>query len=323
MAETAPAGRGLRYALHGALLAAALVYPFVFRQPFPQDLAIKVFLFGGLASAWNILGGFTGQVSLGNAIFFGVGAYAAAVVQTQWGWTPWSGMLLGMGSAIGIGVLIGYPCFRLKGHYFAMATLAIGEVISILFMNWPWMGASIGVYIPLRDDTWKYFQFGTTKLPYYYVTLAFLAATVALSALIRRSRSGYYFRAIREDQDAARSLGVPARGYKLAAMGISAALTSLGGSLYAQYVLFIDPHSVFPMMLSIQVVLIAILGGVGTIWGPVVGAMVLIPLSEFTRIYIGGTGSGLDLIAYGLLIVVLSVIQPRGVLGFFRRRGAA
>jgi branched-chain amino acid transport system permease protein len=134
---------------------------------------------------------------------------------------------------------------------------------------------------------------------------------------------GYYFRAIREDQDAARSLGVPARRYKLAAMGISAALTSVGGSLYAQYVLFIDPHSVFPMMLSIQVVLIAILGGVGTLWGPVVGAMVLIPLSEFTRIYIGGTGSGLDLIAYGLLIIVISVIQPRGVLGFFRKAGAA
>jgi branched-chain amino acid transport system permease protein len=316
-------GRGSRYSLYAALFAVALVYPFVFRQPFPQDLAIKVFLFGGLASAWNVLGGFTGQVSLGNAIFFGMGAYAAAVVQTHWGWTPWAGVLLGMAAAVGVGVLIGYPCFRLKGHYFAMATLVIGEVISTLFMNWQWVGGAIGVYIPIRDDTWKYFQFGTTKLPYYYVTLAFLVSTVVLSAALLRSRMGYYFRAIREDQDAARSLGVPARRYKLAAMGISAALTSAGGSLYAQYVLFIDPHSVFPMMLSIQVVLIAILGGVGTLWGAVVGAMVLIPLSEFTRIYIGGTGSGLDLIAYGLLIVVISVIQPRGILGFLRKAGAA
>ena len=323
MAATAWGGRGFRCSLYGALFAAALVYPFFFRQSFPQDLAIKIFLFGGLASAWNVLGGFTGQVSLGNAIFFGVGAYAAAVVQTHWGWTPWAGVLLGMAAAVGIGVLIGYPCFRLKGHYFAMATLVIGEVFSTLFMNWKWVGGAIGVYIPIRDDTWKYYQFGTTKLPYYYVTLAFLASALLLSAALLRSRMGYYFRAIREDQDAARSLGVPARRYKLAAMGISAALTSVGGSLYAQYVLFIDPNSVFPMMLSIQVVLIAILGGVGTLWGSVVGAMILIPLSEFTRIYIGGTGSGLDLIAYGLLIVVLSVIQPRGVLGFFRKAGAA
>jgi len=312
-----------RYALYAAMLAAAVAYPFIFRKPFPQDLAIKVFLFGGLASAWNVLGGFTGQVSLGNAIFFGVGAYATAVVQIHWGWTPWAGMVLGMGTACGIALVIGYPCFRLKGHYFAMATLAIGEVISTLFMNWQWAGGAVGMYIPIRDDTWKYFQFGTTKFPYYYVTLAFLVLSLLVSEGILRSRMGYYFRAIREDQDAARSLGVSARGYKLSAIGISSMLTSLGGGLYAQYVLFIDPPSVFPMMLSIQVVLLAVLGGGGTLWGPVLGTVILIPLSEFTRIYIGGTGTGLDLIAYGFLIVLVSVVQPRGILGFFRKGGSA
>ncbi|MCL5966740.1 MAG: branched-chain amino acid ABC transporter permease [Deltaproteobacteria bacterium] len=308
-----------RAAFHGALLAAAAAYPFLFTRPFPQDLAIKVFLFGGLASAWNVLGGYTGQVSLGNAIFFGIGAYGAAVVQTQWGWTPWAGMAAGAAAAVLVGLFIGYPCFRLKGHYFAMATLAIGEVVAILVTNWSWVGGAIGLYIPIREDTWAYFQFGRTKLPYYYVMLAYLVLAVSVPALLLRRRIGYCFRAIKEDQDAARALGVDARNYKLAAMGISAAITSAGGSLYAQYVLFIDPHSVFPMMLSIQVVLTAILGGVGTVWGPVVGALILIPLSEFTRIYIGGTGSGLDLIAYGLLIIAISVLQPRGVLGFFRR----
>jgi branched-chain amino acid transport system permease protein len=307
-----------RIVLYGLLAALALAYPALFRQPFPRDLAIKVFLFGGLAVAWNILGGFTGQVSLGNAIFFGTGAYAAAAVQIQWGWTPWAGMLLGMAAAFAIALLVGYPCFRLKGHYFAMATLTIGEVVSVLVTNWNWVGGAVGLYIPIRDDTWTYFQFGTTKLPYYFAMLLFLVLTLAISRGILSSRPGFYFRAIREDQEAARALGVPARNYKLAAIGISAALTSLGGSLYAQYVLFIDPQSVFPMMLSIQVVLIAILGGVGTLWGPVVGALLLIPLSEFTRIYIGGTGSGLDLIAYGFLIILFSVVQPRGVLGFFR-----
>lgn len=320
----AAAGKnGSRAALYGALAAAVLVYPALFRQPFPRDLAIKVFLFGGLAAAWNVLGGFTGQVSLGNAIFFGTGAYAAAAVQIHWGWTPWAGMLLGMATATALALLIGYPCFRLKGHYFAMATLAIGEVVSVLATNWEWVGGAVGLYIPIREDTWAYFQFGSTKLPYYFAMLLFLVLTLSASRWILSSRPGYYFRAIREDQEAARALGVPARNCKLAAIGISAALTSLGGSLYAQYVLFIDPSSVFPMMLSIQVVLIAILGGVGTLWGPVVGALLLVPLSEFTRIYIGGTGSGLDLIAYGFLIVLFSVLQPRGVLGLFRKGSRA
>ena len=312
----------LRAAPAAALLLVAAGYPFVFTRPFPQDLAIKVFLFGGLAAGWNILGGFTGQVSLGNAIFFGTGAYAAALVQTRWEMVPWAGIPVGIAAAVLIGLFIGYPCFRLRGHYFAMATLAIGEVVQVLFMNWKWAGGAIGLYIPLRDDTWAYFQFGTTKLPYYYGALAFALLSFGISYWLQGSRIGYYFRAIKEDQDAARSLGVNARAYKLTAMGFSASVTAAGGWLYAQYVLFIDPHSVFPMMLSIQVVLIAILGGVGTIFGPLVGALILIPLSEFTRIYIGGTGSGLDLIAYGLLIIVFAVLQPRGVLGLLRKEAA-
>jgi len=311
--------RGIARAGWGALILALLCYPLLFSRPFPQDLAIKIFLFGGLAAGWNILGGFTGQVSLGNAIFFGIGAYAPALVQTQWGMVPWVGIPLGIAAAVLVGLFVGYPCFRLKGHYFAMATLAIGEVVQVLFINWEWAGGAIGLYIPIREDSWSHFQFGTTKLPYYYAGLVFAVLALALCAYLQRSRAGYCFRAIKEDQDAARSLGVSARGYKLLAIGYSAAVTALGGWLYAQYVLFIDPHSVFPMMLSIQVVLIAILGGVGTLWGPFVGALILIPLSEVTRIYIGGTGSGLDLIAYGLLIVLFSVLQPRGVLGFFRR----
>lgn len=311
--------RSFRIAALIALGAAAAAYPLVFTRPFPQDLAIKVFLFGGLAAGWNILGGFAGQVSLGNAIFFGIGAYAPALVQLRWEAVPWGGLPLGIAAAVLVGLFVGYPCFRLKGHYFAMATLAIGEVIQILFMNWEWAGGSIGLYIPLREDSWTWFQFGGTKLPYYYGALAYAVFALWLSKGLIDSRAGFYLRAIKGDQDAARSLGVNARGYKLLAMGFSAAVTAAGGWLYAQYVLFLDPHSVFPLMLSIQVVLLAILGGVGTIFGPLVGAVILIPLSEFTRIYIGGTGSGLDLIAYGVLIITFAVLQPHGVLGLFRR----
>jgi branched-chain amino acid transport system permease protein len=304
----------------GAALAAVLAFPLAFTKPFPQDVAIKVFLFGALAAAWNVLGGIAGQVSLGNAVFFGLGAYGAALAQIRWGWTPWAGMALGAAAALLAGLAIGWPCFRLKGHYFAMATLAVGEIVQILFVNWSWAGGAVGLYIPIREDTWAYFQFGTTKLPYYYVTLLFLLVVTALTRALVRSRIGYRLRAVKEDQDAARSLGVDARAHKLVAMGFSAVFTSVGGSLYAQYVLFIDPASVFPMMLSIQVVLFAILGGVGTVWGPVAGALLLVPLSEITRVYIGGTGSGLDLIASGLLIILFSVAQPRGIAGFFTGR---
>ncbi len=306
-----------------ACLAAAIAYPLVFTGPFPQDLAIKIFLYGGLAAAWNVLGGFAGQVSLGNAIFFGLGAYGAAVAQTRMGATPWTGMALGAAASLLAGLVIGYPCFRLKGHYFAMATLALGEIFGVLFSAWSLVGGAIGQYIPLRPDSWRYFQFGTTKLPYYFAALLYLVALLLLSAALLRSRTGYYLRAIREDQDAARSLGVGARRYKLVAMAFSSVATSVGGSLYAQYVLFIDPASVFPLMLSIQITLIAILGGVGTVFGPLVGAVILLPISEFTRVYVGGTGSGLDLIAYGLLIILFSVLQPRGVMGIFRARRAA
>ncbi|HEU5360493.1 MAG TPA: branched-chain amino acid ABC transporter permease, partial [Candidatus Deferrimicrobiaceae bacterium] len=187
----------LRPVILAGLLMAAAVYPLVFTQPFPQDLAIKVFLFGGLAAAWNILGGFTGQVSLGNAIFFGIGAYSAGLVQTRLGTVPWVGIPLGMGAAVLVGLIIGFPCFRLKGHYFAMATLAIGEVVQTVFINWKWAGGAIGLYIPIRDDTWTHFQFGTTKLPYYYAALVFVLSVLLLSAWLMRSRTGYRFRAIK------------------------------------------------------------------------------------------------------------------------------
>jgi branched-chain amino acid transport system permease protein len=209
---------------------------------------------------------------------------------------------------------IGFPVFRLRGHYFAIATIALGEIVQTLFINWDWIGGARGLFVPIKPDSFVEFQFHRSKQTYYYVALAMLALAFGLTHLLERSRAGFYFRAIREDEEAAASLGVHVARSKQFAMAISAGLTALGGTFYAQYILFIDPESVFPLSLSILICLVAVLGGVGTLWGPVVGAAVLVPLSEGTRVLLGGGGKALDLLIYGALIVLVSVTKPGGLM---------
>ena len=215
---------------------------------------------------------------------------------------------------------IGFPVFRLRGHYFAIATIAVGEIVQTLFLNWDWAGGARGVFVPIkRPDSFVNFQFNDSKAVYYYIALGLLLLGLAVTRWLETSRRGYYFRAIREDQDAAASLGVHVAREKQRAMAVSAALTALGGTFYAQYLLFIDPETVFALSLSILICLVAVLGGVGTLWGPVIGAAVLVPLSEYTRVWLGGTGKALDLVIYGALIVVISVAQPAGLVGLALR----
>jgi branched-chain amino acid transport system permease protein len=314
------ADRG-RLAVLAALGAGLVAFPWIFVQPYPRDVMIRIFLYALLAQAWNLLGGYCGQVSLGSAVFFGIGAYTSSVLSLWWGVSPWLGMLAGMGLAILVSQAIGYPCFRLRGHYFAIATIGIGEIVQTVAINWDAIGGARGIWLPIKPETLMNFQFHKAKWVYYYIALALLAAVFGLTAFIERSRLGYYFRAIREDPDAAQSLGVPLTRYKLLAIAGSAAFTALGGTFYAQYVLFIDPESVFPTSLSILVCLVAVLGGVGTLWGPALGAGVLISLSEATRVWLGGTGKAVDLMIYGGLIVLVSVFQPGGLMGMVGRLG--
>jgi branched-chain amino acid transport system permease protein len=314
------ARRGL-FALGGAFL---LAFPWVFVQPYPRDVMIRILLHALLAQAWNLLGGYCGQISLGNAVFFGIGAYTSSVLGLWWGVSPWAGMLAGAGLAVLVSQAIGFPCFRLRGHYFAIATIGIGEIVQTVAINWDAIGGARGIWLPIKPETLVNFQFHRAKWVYYYIALGLTAAVFLLTAAVGRSRLGYYFRAIREDSDAAQSLGVPLTRYKLAAIACSAAFTALGGSFYAQYVLFIDPESVLPTSLSILVCLVAVLGGVGTLWGPALGAIVLISLSEATRILLGGTGKAVDLMIYGGLIVLVAVLQPGGLMGLLARvRGPA
>jgi branched-chain amino acid transport system permease protein len=321
-----PRGRTIAAA---GVLAALVVFPWVFTGPYPRDVMIKVFLYALLAQAWNLLGGYCGQISLGHAVFFGAGAYTSTVLVAHAGLSPWIGMLLAMALAAAVSLVIGFPCFRLRGHYLAIATIAIGEIVQTIVLNWDALGGARGLSVPIRAETLANFQFHRAKWPYYYIALALACSMFALTHLVERSRLGYYFRAIREDPDAAASLGVPVTRYKLVALALSAAPTGAAGTFYAQYVLFIDPESVLPLSLSILICLVAVLGGVGTPWGPPLGAAILIPLSEATRVLLadlatlGGAGKALDLMIYGLLIVLVAVAEPAGLAGLLRRTRTA
>jgi branched-chain amino acid transport system permease protein len=307
-----------RVGLWAALGLAVLVYPFVFTMPFPRHLMIMIFLYAMLAQAWNILAGYCGQISLGNAVFFGLGAYTSSFLMMTWKVNPWVGMLAGMGVAVLVSQAIGWPCFRLRGHYFAIATIAIGEIVQTVFINWDAVGGARGIWMLQTTESLANFQFHTRKWPYYYIALGMALGCWAVTRAIECSKLGYYFRAIKDEPDAAQSLGVNLTRYKLIAIAICAAFTAMGGTFYAQYVLFIDPESVFPLMLSVLICLMAIVGGVGTLWGPVLGAALMIPLSEWTRIALGGSGKALDLIIYGVLIVVIAIVQPAGLMGWAR-----
>jgi branched-chain amino acid transport system permease protein len=304
-----------------ALLAlVVLVYPLVFDQPYQQHLMIMIFIYALMAQGWNVLAGYCGQISLGQAVFFGIGAYSAAFPFATFQVSPWIGMVVGVVISVVVALAIGIPTFRLRGHYFAIATLVIGEIGQTVMLNWEIMGGATGIWIPIeREQPWFTFQFHDSKLPNYYVALAFLALACAAVAWLERHKPGLYFRAIRDDPDAARSLGIDITRYKLVAIAISAAFTSIAGSQFAQYILVIDPETVFPLILSILVVLMTMLGGIGTLWGPIIGTAILFPLSELTRIYFGGTGGAEDLMIYGALIVAIAVFYPQGLIGLFRK----
>jgi len=311
----------LRKGLYVSIVLALIAFPHVLNAPFPHHVMIIIFMYALMAQSWNILAGFCGQISLGHAAFFGIGAYSTGYLFFAHQISPWIGMLVGVLLAMLMAVAIGIPTFRLRGHYFAIATLLIGEGVQIFFQRWDLVGAASGIFLPIiRETPLLSFQFHDTKLPYYYIILAFLALACFVVWLLDRSRIGYYFRAIRDEPEAASSLGVNVTRYKSFAFMISAGLMSMAGAFYCQYVLVIDPETVFPLSLSILVVLMAVMGGAGTLWGPIIGAAVLVPLSEVTRIYFGGTGGTLDLMIYGALIVLICIFKPEGLVGAVKLR---
>lgn len=296
------------------LIIAACV-PQVVTSPSRLNLAVLILMAAQLGVAWNILGGYAGQISLGHAAFFGIGAYTATLLFMNHDISPWIGIPVGGLVAALVGVVVGWSCFRLKGHYFAMATIAIAEIVQIAFNNWEYAGAAVGLSLPMDKRGWSVMIF-SDKASYYYLALGLLTLSLAINFAIERSFLGYYFRAIKDEPDAARSLGVGLTVFKQMALFASSFLTAMGGGLYAFKELYIDPPSVLSTGLSIKMALAAILGGVGTLFGPVVGAVILTAIEEGSRALLGGSGRGTDLILYALIIIVVAIYYPRGVIGW-------
>ena len=290
--------------------------PGVITNSFYSHVLVLILLYASMAQSWNLLGGYCGQISFGHSVFFGIGAYGAALAMVSFESTPWFGALLGAFTASVVSVLVSWPCFRLRGHYFAIATFAIVEIFGRLFMVWEWIGGALGLDYPILDDSWKYFLWSDDKRGYYIGALALFTLIFGVIRLIEKHRLGYYLRAVREGQETAESLGVNSTGVKLTAMAISAFGAALCGAFFAQYNYRVDPPMVLSLDLSMRFVLITILGGMGTFWGPLLGAAVLIPLQEYTRTYLSSLGSGVDQMIYGLLIIFMMMRQPKGIMGF-------
>lgn len=314
--------------LAAVVLPALIILPIVIRDPFYRNVLVLTLLFAALGQAWNILSGFCGQISLGHALYFGIGAYASSVLYSRYGVSPLLGMWVGGASAALVAAVVGVPCFRLRGHYFVIATIVIAEIGYLACLNWKFVGAAMGVYLPVNQESLWHFQF-RSRLAYYYSALVLAAILWLASLWIRDSKWGYYWRAVKDNDEAAESLGVRIFRSKVAAAAISACATAICGTFYAQYVGYIDPDSTMTFPLSVRISLGAVLGGIGTLWGPALGAALLTPLAEFTRTYLGGSGHGIDLVIYGVLIMGVAIARPDGVSGVIqaawkrRRRAAA
>jgi branched-chain amino acid transport system permease protein len=299
-------------------LALVAAWPLLTQDVFLQRIGALVLLAAISASAWNLIGGYAGQVSVGHAVYFGAGAYSALVVYTEFGWPPIAGAPLGILVSCALALLVGTPTFRLRGHYFSMATIAAAELTRILCANWTLVGAAVGLMGPPTPRTLADLSF-ISPMPYHYLFLAVLAVLLALTWQMQRSRMGFYLAAIRGGDRAARSLGVPVLRYKLYALLLSATFTSIAGSLYAVMVGFIDPDSALGILISVKMVIVAALGGAGTLFGPLIGAVILVPLEETTNAWFGGGGTGITFIIYGAIILLIARFEPGGMAELGRR----
>jgi branched-chain amino acid transport system permease protein len=304
----------MKRALIAGILVAAAAAP-LFLDPrgyWIRVLALSL-LFAAMAQAWNIVGGLANQISLGHAAFFGIGAYTSTALLVQFGLSPWFGMFAGGALGAVAALVISVPTMRLQGHYFALATLAFGEVMRVIANVWtPVTGGPAGLSVPFVPESFAMLSFKSTR-PFVYIFLAALAAVTVLFEWIRSGAMGYRLRAIRENQDAAEVIGIDTTRVKLQAAVVSGAVMAMLGTFYAQIALFFDPDTVFGIVsISIPVALMAIVGGVGTAIGPILGAFFIVPLEELANDLLSARGAGLSQFAYGLILIGVILWQPRG-----------
>lgn len=302
-----------------SLLALLVIFPLFIESQYIMHISILILYYSLVSQAWNILSGYSGQFSFGHAAFFGTGAYTSSILLTKYAVTPWIGMLIGAAIAAVIGLIIGFLSFRykLRGAYFALGTLAFAEILRITVQNTEYFNKTLGVLITINPDPLM-FQFGS-RMGYYYAILIFTVLATLLVYYISRSRLGYNLVAIRENEEAAQSLGVNTFKNKMTAIAISAAITAIGGTFYAQYILYIEPPTTFGNDVSVAILLPAIIGGMGTVFGPFVGALVIVPLGEITAKLFGGF-AGAHLMAYGIILVVVILYLPGGIVGWIQDR---
>ena len=305
----------LSFSVLGLLLLAVLI-GFI-QSPFYLDVLIMILLWAMLASSWNIAGGYAGMFSLGHGAFIGIGAYASSMLFIHFKLSPWIGMIIGALAAGIVASFLGYICGRLKGHYFALATIAFVELTNITGVQLKELTrGSEGLSIPFSPG-WLNFMF-ESKVTYAYIGLVFAAIFYFLSLTLERSKLGYYLVAMREDEDAAKSLAINTPLVKMISIGLSGFLAAIGGTFYAQYILFIEPDTVLSFNFSVQVALVTIVGGMGTALGPIIGSFLLTPLSMLLRAYLGGGLAGLHIVIYGFLLLIVVFFIPDGIVNAIR-----
>lgn len=305
--------------LHGGLLLLALVFPWVFPSAFMINFGVLALFYAFIGQAWNIAGGFAGQLSFGHVVFFGAGAYASTILQMRFGFNPWFGLPVSALAGALVGWVIAVLSFRagLKGSYFALITLAFAEVLRIVANSVEITGGGLGMLIPAKPSAAN-FQF-PERIGFYYLILALTVASVAIAIWLKNSRFGAQLAAIRENEDSARALGINTFNEKVKVMMLSGAIAGMGGCFFAQYFLYIDPTIVFGVDKSVEMLLVSMIGGAGTVYGPLIGAILLAGISDVTRAVFDV--QGLSLVIYGALLVVIIAFLPNGLIDLFQRLG--
>lgn len=299
------------------LLAGIFVVPIVVDDQFVYHIFITICIFAALSTAWNIVGGYAGQLSLGHAIFYGIGGYAG-VILVNLGITPWIGMFAGAGIAVVAAVVISYPCFRLHGPFFALATIAFLEVFRVLALHFRELtGGATGLMIPLQIG-WEWMVF-RERLPALIIAFGMLLVCLGVAWAIRAHRLGFYLVATRERESAARAAGVGTVRVRLTAVAVSAALSAMVGTFHAMYLTYIEPAAMFSLQFSIQIAMFALIGGIGTVWGPLLGAVLLVPITEFARGALGAEAIGLHGFVYGVVLMLVVLFLPNGIMGVVHR----
>lgn len=316
ISPTAKRSTGAAIAL-AILLAGIFITPVALNDQFVYHIFITICIFAGLSTAWNIVGGFAGQLSLGHAIFYGIGAYAG-IMLTNLGVSPWIGMFVGAGIAAVVAVIVSYPCFRLQGPFFALATIALLEVFHQLALHFrDFTGGATGMMIPLNIG-WEWMVF-RERLPALIIAFGMMCFILAVAWWIRSHRLGFQLVATRERESAARAAGVGTVKVRLIAVAISAALTAMMGTFHGMYLTFIEPESAFSLAFSIQIAMFALIGGLGSVFGPLLGAVLLVPITEFARGALGAEAVGLHGFVYGAVLVLVVVFIPNGLMGVVGR----